>query len=50
MLFAPFSTDFRATFWPAYSSMSFKVALKSVEKSFKNQSFKWWEDLMVYEK
>ena len=40
MLFAPFFTDFRATFWPTYSSMPFKVALKSVKKSFKNQSFK----------
>jgi hypothetical protein len=39
MLFESFSTSFNATSWPTYLSMPCEVALKSVEKSFKNQIF-----------
>ena len=39
ILFVSFSTSFTATSWATYSSMPCEVALKSVKKSFKNQSF-----------
>ncbi len=39
MLFVSFFTSFTSASWPTYSSMSCEAALKSVNKSFKNQYF-----------